>query len=145
MTNPKPTIIKNDHFPVGSYAWHEIKDKMLSGDIQILLGNHLQISDYSTEVKEYWLRVLALKLPSPMQVQPCYFSVKKGILYHAISLNWEQIRDLPLADAQNLQAKAYLAAILEIPKIRGMKKRFFDTQKFYDDVQKLFVEKGWIS
>ncbi|TAD97988.1 MAG: hypothetical protein EAZ97_11560 [Bacteroidetes bacterium] len=133
-----------DHFRVTRCAWHEIEKKLLGGEIRQLLVDNLKISNYSTDVKKYWIRLLALLPNSPMENQPRYFSQKTGILHHHYALDWEIIRDLPLDQCYTLQASAYLRAILDIPKIRGMKNRFFDVEKFYEDVQNLFILEGWL-
>ncbi|TAD96637.1 MAG: hypothetical protein EAZ97_13710, partial [Bacteroidetes bacterium] len=85
--------IKNDHFPVSGYVWHEVSKKLNNFKIRKLLGNHLNISDYSPDIKQYWARLLVLLPNSPMENQPRYFSKKTGILHHHYALDWEIIRD----------------------------------------------------
>jgi len=140
-----PDIILHDHFPVNAYAWHELAPKLLSYEIRNILGSHLILTDYEAQTKMYWLRMLVM-LPSPLNETkpPRYFSKKQGILYDYLELDCETMLKVSIPEAHQMQAEAYLQAILKIPTIRGMKKRNFQTEKFYADVRQLFQQAGWV-
>ena len=133
--------MRKDEFIINGYVWHEAVTQFFTVEIELLLNQHLLLSAYSEDVKEYLVRAIAL---TPIGSPPKHFSIKTGILHNFYVINWQELMKLNQPQAISLQAKLYLDAIKNIPTIRGMKKRTFNTQLFYDDVELLFKKEKLI-
>jgi len=132
-------------FYVTCAALYEFKDKLYTNEFQQFLSGNLKILDYSEEVKQYQFVFIAVPPENRNHDKwRKYFSRKRGILYHNLKLDFEQFQKANTAEAYQMQAELYLRSITEISTLRGMKKVCFDAEKFYEDVQRLFLEEGWL-
>lgn len=133
--------MKKEEFIIGGYVWHEAVNQFFTVEIAQLLNQNLLLSDYSEDVKEYLVRAIAL---TPVGSPPKHFSIKTKILHNFYVIDWQDLMKLNQQQAISLQAKMYLEAIKEIPNIRGMKKRQFNAELFYHDVELLFKKEKLI-
>jgi len=139
-----PTNIDCD-FYFTSASWHEVHDKIEVLEFEEFISNNLKISDYSNEVKQYQFLFIAVQPDNPNHDDwRKYYSKKRGILYNNLKLDFERFEKANQAEAYQMQAELYLKSIFEIPTLRGMKKVHFEAQELYEDVRKLFLQKGWL-
>jgi len=72
------------------------------------------------------------------------FAYKKGIIFLYGKIDYETFKNATEKEALRMLCQSYLAAILTIPSLRGMKKVHFEAQKLHDDLVKSFIEKGFL-
>ena len=72
------------------------------------------------------------------------FAWRKGDVYLYEKIPYETFAAADEKTAVRLMCEGYLAAILRIPALRGMKKIKFDSQKLHDDLKIFFKENGFL-
>jgi hypothetical protein len=133
-------------FDISAICWHEVYPKMQLLKIRNFLNNSLRISNYSSEVKSYFL-LFIVELPQNTIHEKKWkkgFYKKDTVIENNLHLDYHKFEKATETEALTMQAEAYLEGILQIPTLRGMKKVKFDSQKFYDDCKNLFENAGWI-
>jgi hypothetical protein len=114
--------------------------------IRNLLNNSLNIRNYSSEVKSYFL-LFIIELPQNNIHEKKWkkgFYKKDTVIENNFYFDYRKFEKATETEALTMQAEAHLEGILQIPTLRGMKKVAFDSQKFYDDCKTLFENVGWI-
>ncbi len=131
------------NFVVGSIAWHTVSAKMINRTIETILLDTLKLKNYTATITCY---AFVIHVASHYEsAGHKYFSKKEHILYNTAQLDYHQFEKATESEALTMQAEAYLAGILQIPTLRGMKKVAFDNQQFYQDCKTLFENVGWIA
>ncbi len=134
------------NFDLTAVCWHEVYSKMQLLQIRNLLNHNLKISNYSKEVQTYFF-LFIIELPNnkpPEKIWKKGFYKKDEVIENNLHLDYHQFEKANESEALTMQAEAYLAGILQIPTLRGMKKVAFDSQQFYQDCKTLFENVGWI-
>jgi len=133
---------KKADFGFTAYVWHEVYAKIkLFEEVKDLIIQNFYLKKYSSQVHEL---IFAFQISPPPRFfdYQNYFSYKKGIIFLYGKIDYQTFWEASPQQALTLMCQAYLDAILTIPSLRGMKKVQFDTEKLYQDLKGLFIEKG---
>ncbi len=140
---------KPRNFIISAVCWHELGAKLKCVQIEDTIAANIKISNYIDNqlVTRYFFIFIIVQPDNHLHDNRWQkgFSIKKNTLYNNLHLDYHQFEKANESEALTMQAEAYLAGILQIPTLRGMKKVAFDNQQFYQDCKTLFENVGWIA
>ena len=135
-------------FGFTSYVWHELNRKhWLFEPVEDFIKENIVLENY-TDTQKVGNLFFGFQINPPpvdkMFSYPNSFAYKKGIIFLYGKIDYETFKNATEKEALQLLCQSYLAAILTIPSLRGMKKVHFEAQKLHDDLVKSFAEKGFL-
>jgi hypothetical protein len=131
-----------------AYAWKEVAKKvLLYTDINKEIDTNFEVANYtdSPKVKRILFAFLInLDAYASIFKFSDRFAWRKGDVYLYGKIPYEIFAAADDKTAIRLMCEAYLASILRIPALKGMKKINFNAQKLHDDLQNFFKEKEFL-
>lgn len=132
-----------DNFVVSGKIWHEVKDLFLFnfGKFYNLLNKNLNIEKYGTSIKGLAYIFIAMQPEDKIHKERTSYSNKKKELYIQQKLDYHKVIASSEQEVLRMMAATYLDTFAEFqhPRVKD-----FDSQRFHKDVQKLFLDLGWV-
>lgn len=128
-------------------AMQEVFDKFwIYETLEATLNKSLIINNYTEKIERIVFTYMGYKLDDPIHNKELrYYNKRKKRLELSLKLDYEKVLQANETEMLQMMAQLYLEAIKTYPNIRGkVKLSEFDYIRFYEDVEALFVEKGWV-
>lgn len=139
---------KTNDFTFTSFTWHEVSKKVkLFYPVEDYIKENFKLCDYtiSTKLKSINFAFL-INTPETESIfkYPNRYGWKTGNIFIYGKVPYQDFKNEDEKEALKTLCNYFLAAILTIPTLKGMKNIPFDAQKLHDDLHHLFLEKFWI-
>ncbi len=132
-------------FKFTSITWHEVGDKIDFDNLNTLeevVNVHLRLAEYGNNITSIYFIFVALQSPALLHPEGVTYSKKNHGIFMQIHLPFHLVEQYNKAQVMQLMASFYLNAMrTHLPKLRIPD---FDYQRFIQDVEALFEEKGWL-
>ena len=134
-------------FVFTSFAWHEVSKKIfLFRKIERQIEGYFEVKNYSDSPKVkriLFAHLINLDAYAAMFDYSDRFAWRKGDIFLYGKIPYEIFAAADDKTALRLLCESYLAAILRIPTLKGMKNVHFQAQKLHDDLEYFFRENGY--
>jgi hypothetical protein len=130
-----------------AYVWKEIATRALKfSEINHLIDKTFEVKNYSDSPKVkriLFAHLINLDAYAAMFDYSDRFAWRKGDIFLYGKIPYEIFAAADDKTALRLLCESYLAAILRIPTLKGMKNVHFQAQKLHDDLEYFFRENGY--
>ncbi|TAD96063.1 MAG: hypothetical protein EAZ97_14620 [Bacteroidetes bacterium] len=134
-------------FYFSAKIWHEAYTKvdLYKSAFSVMFNTHLRLANYTEKIKSIDFFFI-VTLPKIAHINPerRRYIAKEERLELSLALDYEKFQNAEIPETKQMMANLYLESIKTYPKIRGMKKIAFDTERFYNDVKAMFEKEGWL-
>jgi hypothetical protein len=131
-----------------AYVWKDVSVKASKfSEINRFIDSSFDVKNYtdSPKVKRIlFAHLINLDAYASMFDYSDRFAWRKGDIFLYGKIPYEIFAAADDKKAVQLLCESYLAAILRIPLLKGMKKVHFQTQKLHDDLEIFFKENGFL-